>query len=408
MWRTDLYCDVRIAVPAIGMKDEDHEGGEDNIDGKTLAVFKVHRFMLAGRSQYWANLLQDIPTSPDGNSSPDFSLPFPPFTPACTHFILGFIYTGTLKFSSQTFDLLTAFYIHDGANYLSMPSLRELVIAHLIEDMLHGLFHAMNPTEEYDKLIRHYRDWGAVTRFGGCQCRKCIHRAPRVIQFSLTAAGLAEFPEVERGARRALLGMFGQGWCTKEFAALPPNIIESVTGDLRRVACPSTVLSLIFAAETGINKLDQANVCYRPWVETVRHILLEERRYFDGLLVKDPKGCFESEEWKDVVRTNDPVRLNWIMESIVRSGSTSSVVSIYQVRFCIFKALEFHSYLCLGPSCPIQYTRPSVKSWASISYYDGKGSNSPPNNAFFRSCGSTSNTGSCKCRATEAHTTSIR
>lgn len=33
---------------------------------------------------------------------------------------------------------------------------------------------------------------------------------------------------LERGARRALVGLFGEGWCTQEFAALPQKMREAL------------------------------------------------------------------------------------------------------------------------------------------------------------------------------------
>ena len=44
-------------------------------------------------------------------------------------------------------------------------------------------------------------------------------RAPRVLEFALEED--VKNTSLERGARRALVGPFGEGWCTQEFAGLP-------------------------------------------------------------------------------------------------------------------------------------------------------------------------------------------
>lgn len=45
--------------------------------------------------------------------------------------------------------------------------------------MAHGLFHAFLEFGEYEKVTS--GRWGV----GGCRCRQCARRAPRVLEFSV-------------------------------------------------------------------------------------------------------------------------------------------------------------------------------------------------------------------------------
>jgi hypothetical protein len=133
------------------------------------------------------------------------TLPSPPFTPASLHFTLSFIYTGTLIFSHRTYDLSTAFAIHRSALYLSLTTLHDEIQACIVQK-LHGLFRAFISFAEYERLTG--GKWGT----GGCRCRQCARRAPRVLEFALEDE--ARNVSLDRGVRRALVGLFGEGWCT--------------------------------------------------------------------------------------------------------------------------------------------------------------------------------------------------
>jgi hypothetical protein len=71
---------------------------------------------------------------------PTVQLPAPPFIPPFLHFILGFLYTGTLNFSNRTYDLDTAFHIMRCATYLQLQSLYNEVQARIVQEMMHSLF----------------------------------------------------------------------------------------------------------------------------------------------------------------------------------------------------------------------------------------------------------------------------
>lgn len=103
----------------------------DNGTGDPPTAFASHRAILASRSPYFhALLLGNFQDS----SSTRFTLPSPPFTPAATNFVLGWIYSGTLDFSNRTFDLGTAFDIWRCAAYLSLVHLQ-----HEVEIKIEGM-----------------------------------------------------------------------------------------------------------------------------------------------------------------------------------------------------------------------------------------------------------------------------
>ncbi|GAA5903440.1 hypothetical protein JCM5296_006254 [Sporobolomyces johnsonii] len=107
-WRSKLYSDVEIALTAP--------------DGSASTPFAAHRAILASRAPYFRTLL----LGNFGDSRLDrFTLPSPPFTPASTTFVLGYIYTGTLDFSNRNFDLTTGFEIWRCAAFLSMSALQD-------------------------------------------------------------------------------------------------------------------------------------------------------------------------------------------------------------------------------------------------------------------------------------------
>jgi hypothetical protein len=104
--------DVCIGIE--GSSSAHHEG--------LAAIFSTHRFILVSRSDYFHNALiawnTQKPEIRDDDQDDDRSvepptlmLSSPPSIPPSLHFVLGFIYTGTLIFSNRTYDLDTAFHI---------------------------------------------------------------------------------------------------------------------------------------------------------------------------------------------------------------------------------------------------------------------------------------------------------
>ncbi|KAF8954514.1 hypothetical protein BDZ97DRAFT_1928178 [Flammula alnicola] len=190
--------------------------------------------------------------------------------------------------------------------------------------MLHGLFHAFIPFAEYERLTG--GKWGT----GGCRCRQCARRAPRVLEFAL--ADDVKNSALERGARRALVGLFGEGWCTQEFASLPQKIRESVLKGVGKRTTPLNAFPLLFAAEHALIKLGNS---IEPWADIVREMVFAGRKGVDELLCKESEPCFSSEEWMEImesdgVRFEDGERVEWAMAAIMRGVKESYAPSLYQ------------------------------------------------------------------------------
>ena len=326
MWRSRLYSDVRIGIE--GSSSVHHEG--------LAAVFSTHRFILVSRSDYFHNALlawkaqkpeirdedQDNDYLPE---QPTLMLPSPPFTPPSLHFVLGFIYTGTLIFSNRTYDLDTAFHIMRSATYISLDSLYDEVQARIVQEMMHGLFHAYVDFTEYERITG--GKWGVA----GCRCRQCARRMPRVIEFALLDDVKNEL--LQRGARRGLVGMFGEGWCNAEFAKLDKKIREAALKGVAKRTTPPNVFPLLFAAEFALTKL---NAIIDPWADTSRDMITEARRHIDHVLCTQTEECFTQSEWLELMETDgarfeDRDHLDWILKSIQRGFAEKAAGRLYQV-----------------------------------------------------------------------------
>ncbi|KAF5365065.1 hypothetical protein D9758_011017 [Tetrapyrgos nigripes] len=285
MWRSRLYSDVKIALHVAATSSSTAKEAISSSGNKehesTTAVFSTHKFILASRSAYFRNLLSSspssskalVPATPSSKPSstyfidpttllPTLTLPSPPFTPASLHFTLGYLYTGTLAFSHRTYDLSTAFAIFLSARHLNLRELEEEVRARIIMEMAHGLFHAFLSFPEYERVTGGV--WGSPalpvssahghhhslsisslagvtsshtssTRGGsGCRCKPCSRRAPRILQFALSLPSSQSDIYLDRGARRALVGLYGEGWVTQEYASLSARVRESVGRGVRK------------------------------------------------------------------------------------------------------------------------------------------------------------------------------
>jgi len=317
MWRSRLYSDVRIALSGT-FSSTNHE--------PATAIFSSHRFILVSRSPYFhAQLLNWAQPAKSGEPI-TVTLPSPPFTPASLHFTLGYIYTGTLVFSHRTYDLDTAFAILKSATYLSLDGLVAEIQARIVYEMIHGLFHASLEFNEYERITG--SKWGT----GGCRCRQCARRAPRVLEFAL--ADDVKNTYLERGARRALVGLFGEGWCISEFASLPQKIRENLLKGLAKRTTPMNVFPLLFAAQHAIKKLDSV---IDAWADTSREMVLQARKAIDECLVSQSAECFEQDDWLQIMeadgeRFDDGERVTWVMEAIKRGMVEKHAGTMYQVR----------------------------------------------------------------------------
>lgn len=96
MWRSKLYSDVKIILPlsaSRGVSDQFLDTVSDDPSASaTTATFSAHKFILASRSPYFAQLLLNTGGFKSRDrDKPEIDLPSPPFTPASLHFCLGYM-----------------------------------------------------------------------------------------------------------------------------------------------------------------------------------------------------------------------------------------------------------------------------------------------------------------------------
>ena len=316
MWRSRLYSDVKISLTG-NFSSSNHE--------TAAVIFSSHRFILISRSPYFRNqLLQWSGKQAFG----DLSLPSPPFTPASLHFTLGYMYTGTLVFSHRTFDLDTSFHIMRSATYLGLDSLYDEIQARIVQEMMHGLFHAFLEFSEYERITG--GKWGT----GGCKCRQCARRAPRVLEFAIMDD--VKNSHLEKGARRALVGLFGEGWCNSEFARLTQKNRDMTLQGLVKRTTPLNVFPLLFAAHNGLAKL---NGVIEPWAEISRDMILAARKTIEEVLCNQAEQCFEQSEWLSIMeadgaRFEDGEQVEWVMSAIRQGMNEKNAAMLYQVKHC--------------------------------------------------------------------------
>jgi hypothetical protein len=174
MRRSRLYPDIRIALTG-NFSSTNHKD--------STAIFSSQRFMLVSPSPYFLSALSW--GGPTESMDPvTLNLPSPPFAPASLHFTLGYIYAGTLIFSHRTYyDLDTTFHIMRATSYLALDSLYNEVQARIVQEMMHGLFHTFLEFAEHERIT------GGKRGTGGCRCRQCARRVPRVLEFACADDG---------------------------------------------------------------------------------------------------------------------------------------------------------------------------------------------------------------------------
>ena len=328
MWRSRLYSDVKISLTG-NFSSANHESA--------TAIFSSHRFMLVTRSPYfhtslksWGKTATAIAKSASASGEEEpltITLPSPPFTPASLHFTLGYMYTGTLVFSHRTYDLDTAFHIMKSATFLSIQSLHDEIQARVVQEMMHGLCHAFLEFSEYERITG--GKWGS----GGCRCRQCARRAPRVLEFAIEEDVKNQY--LERGAKRALVGIYGEGWCTTEFSKLPDKIKLKLVKGLGKRTTPINIFPLLFATHQALRKLSNISDL---WSDGVKDLVVSARRTIDEVLCNQADECFEQPEWVefmdgDGARFDDADKVEWIMESVNRGLNEQNAPLVYQVSY---------------------------------------------------------------------------
>ncbi|KDR68153.1 hypothetical protein GALMADRAFT_146636 [Galerina marginata CBS 339.88] len=346
MWRSRLYSDVCISLPPWTKED------------RQSYAFWSHRFLLSSRSPYFHRVLSHRSSYWNVNEAGviHLTLPSTHFTIPALGFILGYIYTGTLQ-SLHGYDIATALFILRGSLYLELPVLQKLILAEIVVKMLHGMYHAFLPDAEYSRLVDD--NWATAVNLG-CQCEVCAKRAPHVLQFALEEDIKSDV--LERGARRALIGLFGEGWCTEEFAALPDAIKSLILTNVREMITPSSVLPMLFAAESALIKLENPR---KDWGHIVQSFILSVRASIDNVLCANVGTCFKSQRWQDPVDISDTVfaleQVTWVLKAVLRSkGANAENGSTH------YQDLRSSAYLTFQPVFNSADTDSQLSSGASF------------------------------------------
>ncbi|PAV14663.1 hypothetical protein PNOK_0974100 [Pyrrhoderma noxium] len=280
MWRSILYSDIIIDI----YEDVPTIGNSTTTEEETAPAFYSHRFILATRAPYFYDQLitYGLKNLPPPGEPAKLRLPSPPFTAPALHFTLGFLYT---------------------ANYLQIQPLYDEIQSRIVVEMMHGLFHAFLEFTEYERITG--GKWG-----NGCRCRQCARRAPRVLQFSVRPD--VQNVYLDRGARRALVGLFGSGWVTKMFTY--ERTINAFCGTF-------------WVEETEFSD---------AWGDTVKDMILTARSFVDSALCSEAEKVFNEKDWVDIMendgmgRFEDGERVEWVVDSIWRGMNDTNVVKLYR------------------------------------------------------------------------------
>lgn len=265
-----MFTDVKIAL-----------------DDVAETTFDAHRAILCSRSPYFASLL--LGNYGDSHLN-HFTLPSPPFTSASTTFILGYIYSGTLQFSSRKFDLTTAFEIWRGAAFLSLSLLQEEVAIKIEETA-------------------------------------SLQRAARIYSFAL--ASDVNNPRLARIAEPWVVGRFGDTWGAPHIGNLDYDAQKKLVRDVCAGIASKTVTPVAKALRSLRKRLDLEKAM---WAEHVGAMLSAIEEELVKTISRDLSGVVQSGAFIDLV---DGVGfstdvLEWILELVVRGLQEATAPAAYQ------------------------------------------------------------------------------
>lgn len=324
MWAKRIECDMSVTIA-----EQYTISGAQGLQSPH-PVFPCHRFVLASRSTYFSAALMGwlahkaaIPVG----AQVALTLPAPPFSPMSVYFTLGFIYSGTLKFGKRVFDLDGAFSIYRAADHLGIPTLRTEVEAVILSEMLHTSqfppsYNSADPNSAVDVT-----QGNIFTESRVCRCRQCIRRLPRVLEFSL--AQDVQNNALENHSRIRLLGLFGPGWCTEEFAALQQDSRRAILDSFYSSLTMDNVIDLLRLAKYGFDVVGQTKG--HSWTSAIHSVLSTALKYLDSFLAENPDALL-------YLCSGSPDKLRRIFESFERTVALSPIFAakIYVVSVQTF------------------------------------------------------------------------
>lgn len=269
-------------------------------------TFSAHRFMLCSRSPYFAQVLLNAGefqphlasaafNSKTGAGSagqarqagmPVIALSSPPFTPQAMHFILGYIYSGSLgKFSNKQLDMATALLVRKGAAYLEMEALEKEVEGRLIWEFAHGV--------AWDDRID-----GSGATIRKCRCRKCVKRVPRLLRFATS-------PDVGSKELEAITKEYVvSGWSEclgKDVALLDERARDGVIDDIVARIHFGSVVTGVRGLLIARRRLEQEGKPGEEWYDDIEDVLDIIAERLVEVMTDDLGKVLRSTEMMDLV-----------------------------------------------------------------------------------------------------------
>jgi hypothetical protein len=253
----------------------------------------------------------------DPDDIPEITLLSPPFTPLATYFTLGYLYSGSLSFSNKTFDLSTAFSITKAAMFLEVDPLVTELHAIIRDDLCHGMRY---PVFRNGKKI------------GGCACKKCIKRVPKVLRFS-------QAPDVQAaGLQRDAMEYLTQGWAecwSKDLASVDELIQDELLDKIRLGVSANRLVAMYSKLTIAEAKIEAEK---EEWVEVLHDMLSVIRTTARQKLVVNFQDVATDSAFMDLVTDNSMDRalrdviLRDLTETVSKVDFCHHAPRIYQVR----------------------------------------------------------------------------
>jgi hypothetical protein len=310
-------------------------------------TFSAHRFMLCSRSPYFAQVLLNAGEfqphlasaafhSKAGSMGqgrqagmPVIALSSPPFTPQAMHFILGYIYSGSLgRFSNKQLDLATALLVRKGAAYLEMEALEKEVEGRLIWEFAHGV--AWD-----DRVDESITAGGRGAKVRSCRCRKCVKRVPRLLRFATS-------PDVASKQLESLTKEYVvRGWSEclgKDVAMLDERIRDEVVDAIIDRITFRSVVTGVRGLLVARRRLEQDGKPGDEWFDDVEDILDIIAERIVEVMTSDFGKVLLAKEMVDLVEK--PLvdfevleaLLNLLVQGVGRVEYCRYAPSVYEVR----------------------------------------------------------------------------
>jgi hypothetical protein len=259
---------------------------------------------------------------------PVIALSSPPFTPQAMHFILGYIYSGSLgRFSNKQLDLATALLVRKGAAYLEMEALEKEVEGRLIWEFAHGV--------AWDDRIDESIVGGRGAKVRSCRCRKCVKRVPRLLRFATS-------PDVASKQLESLTKEYVvRGWSEclgKDVAMLDERIRDEVVDAIIDRITFQSVVTSVSGLLVARRRLEQDGKPGDEWFDDIEDVLDIIAERIVEVMTSDFGKVLLAKEMVDLVEK--PLvdfevleaLLNLLVQGVGRVEYCRHAPSVYEVR----------------------------------------------------------------------------